>query len=238
MATPTGLQDPNFEPLWMTGGTIPAFTSLSPAELALFERTLNHATRIYDKQGQDVLSAIFRAKHDDYLYAASVMKQAFNNLEFGGDTTPAGFNMQEIMAVTLLSQAASPLIYSWAKNITSTGWQAFFGSSSSKLTLGTSGTSTSPGVTYKRVGFLATHLYSTIKPKYDAIQVGVKSNTYPVYSTRFSLLGDIYVAELQAPLLVTPDDSFFIMQNAQRIGQDDTALGGFQFVTSQYAILQ
>ena len=226
----------------LSGNYKPNTMALSPTESDLFEQGFDAIATVYDTYGTTALSDILRSFKNLYKTAAGFAKADFQGATFGGTTENSGFNMQLIRAATVLTQGASTPVYSWTRNITSTGFQAFFGSKDAPLSMGNVAspplTTTSVAYTYQNVVLFFTHLLSHTPPKFDEIMPGIGSTNYPIFVTTYERVSNVYITQLPSPMYVTVNGQFYIEGNFQRLGIEDTQLLGVQFVKSSYAFNQ
>lgn len=210
--------------------------SLSGAEQQTFNEAWDAFSTLYDRFSQGALSSILGPYKNLYLAAAEMAKAQFKGATFGGLMYNAGFNMQLIRAVTVLTQGNSTPVYKWARTFTTTGWQAYFGDKNNFYVTGiANGSTNSATYTLDRVNLFVTHLLSHQKPLHDEMQFGIGTTTYNVFPTTFERISDVYVMPLPAPLFMPLNSQYYFMANIQRLGVDDTQLLGATFVTSQYA---
>lgn len=222
----------------ISGGTAPVAAAVDGTETTLFSEGYEVLSTVYDRFGAAPISSILSDFQQPYLQAMQYAKNSFNKLPFGGLFGPQGFNMQLIRASTIYGSQTTPsanYVANWARTFTTTGWQALFGSQTSPYTLATTGNGQYIGTTYNRVAIMFTHIIDTSPPKYDEIRFGVQQNVYPVFPTTYTLLSDLYVTELPAPIYVDVNQTFFIEANIERLGSGSPQLLGIQYVTKDYA---
>jgi hypothetical protein len=221
----------------LSGGIVPPAVALTNAEMASFNEGFNAVTALYDEYGPDSLSYILRSEKPTYVLGAEYAKAAFGQ-NFGGIVGSSGINMQLIRSATVLSQGSSTPVYTWSKNITTTGWGSLFGSKTTQFTLKNSQGGNTVVNTYKNVMFVATHIIDSVKPLYDEIQIGANSTDYPIYPVTTQKIGGRYVIKLPMPLVILNDTQFYVMANYQRLGTASPQLLGFQYALHTYATLQ
>lgn len=214
-------------------------TTGETSEKQYFDQGFEAITTLYDRFGSAGISEILKQYKSIYLTGAEMAKAEFKGATFGGEIQNSGFSMQMIRAATVLTQGASTPTYTWTKNITSTGFQAFFGSKDSNLSTGIVATSplTSNSVAYTQdnVVLMFTHLLSHTPPKFDEILPGIGSTNYPIFVTTYERISDLYVTQLPGPYFIPLNSQFYLEGNFQRLGTEDTQLLGVQFVRSSYA---
>ncbi len=251
---PNGVQIPdgvnpaavqNREISFLSGRTqIPGFIDLNASEISLFDADLKRLASQTSLQRD--LSSLLLSQRDAFLFAASIAKAQFKGLAFGGLLNGGGYNMQLIRPITILSNVpvaqgggGGTAVLNWARNFTTTGWQALFGNDSNQVSLGVTGSSTTAVTTYSRVMIAAPYILSTgASPKFVEIRPRVLNTGYPVYPLHWLKMTNLFVAKLPGILLALPNDFFDIEANIETTGADEPQLFGLQFVTSDYAVLE
>ena len=210
---------------------------LSSTENETFDEAWDAFSTLYDRFSQGALSSILGPYKSLYKAAVEMGKAQFKGTTFGGLMYNAGFNMQMIRAVTVLTQNNSTPVYKWARTFTTTGWQAYFGDHSSPYVTGiANGSTNSATYTLDRVNLFVTHLLSHQKPLADEMQFGVGSTEYNVFPITYERISDVYVMPLPAPMFMPLNSTYYFKANIQRLGVDDTQLLGAALVNSQYAL--
>ena len=195
-------------------------------------------TALYDYQGFTPLTSILNPLKSLFQSVGQMAKAAYKGSSFGGLTDNTGFNLQQIRAVTILTQSAGADVYDWAQDIKSIGWAALFGSETSPYFSGVNN-SLGPGdaaYTLDNVFLLFTHLVSPTPPLYDEYQFGVGAVKYAIQTATFVKISDVYVLTLVNPIVVPLNQKYFFMANFRRLGTENTMLVGGAFVKSDNAL--
>ena len=206
--------------LWLSGGgDLPAGDPLTASESDLFDsaiETLSSISALARRMPELVMD-----HKEDFRRVAEIAKEKFN-LKFGGVIATQGeFGVSFIRPLVLAYTT-------WRLNITAVGWQNIWGSSGTNITMPDSSGSRA------YIAFPAVISYSP-SPKFQELLLGVKGNIAPIIPILpWNRIGDIYVAQLGATVLVGPGEGFYMRGNAEVTGEEWLAPFGLEFAIGNY----